>query len=84
MVYVFSLQVRRQSTVAFGKISYFLREGSSVSLRGSHWESAGSSYDVVDGFLPHFAAFFALRPHGRECSFFSPPGACSQVFCHPN
>ena len=24
------------------------------------------------GFSPHFAAFFALRPHGRECSFFSP------------
>ena len=24
------------------------------------------------GFLPHFAAFFALRPHGRECLFFSP------------
>ena len=34
--------------------------------------STSSSYDVVDGFLPHFAAFFALRPHGRECSFFSP------------
>ena len=24
------------------------------------------------GFLPHFAAFFALRPHGRECPFFQP------------
>ena len=23
-------------------------------------------------FLPHFAAFFALRPAGRECPFFSP------------
>ena len=34
--------------------------------------STSSSYDFVDGFLPHFAAFFALRPHGRECSFFSP------------
>ena len=34
--------------------------------------STSSSYDVADGFSPHFAAFFALRPHGRECSFFSP------------
>ena len=24
------------------------------------------------GLFPHFAAFFALRPDGRECSFFSP------------
>ena len=24
------------------------------------------------GFLPHFAEFFALRPHGRECPFFQP------------
>ena len=28
--------------------------------------STSSSYDVVDGFLPLFAAFFALRPHGRR------------------
>ena len=33
--------------------------------------STSSSYDVLMGFSPHFAAFFALRPHGRECSFFS-------------
>ena len=34
--------------------------------------STSSSYDVADGFSLHFAAFFGLRPHGRECSFFSP------------
>ena len=34
--------------------------------------STSSSYDVADGFLRHFAAFFALRPAGRECPFFSP------------
>ena len=67
------LHVRRQSTVAFGRISYFLRDGSGLVRTGnSNIISTSCSYDVVVGFLPHFAAFFALRPHGRECSFFSP------------
>ena len=28
--------------------------------------------DLRMAFLPHFATFFALRTHGRECPFFSP------------
>ena len=47
------------------------------SSRGSHWKSGHYFNKQLSmtswmGFSPHFAAFFALRPHGRECSFFSP------------
>ena len=71
------LHVRRQSTVAFGRISYFLRDG----LDDHGWlaleiwtlfQQAALMTSWMGFFLPHFAAFFALRPHGRECSFFSP------------
>ena len=52
----------------------FYVKGTRRVTRGSHSNiiSTSSSYDVRDGFLQHFAAFFALRPAGRECPFFSP------------
>ena len=56
------LHVRRQSTVAFGRISYFLREGFSVprAARTGNLNiiSTSSSYDVVDGFFAAFCGIF--------------------------
>ena len=45
---------------------YFLHEGG--------FGSCSRALRMMGGFmfLPHFASFFALRPHGRECPFFSP------------
>ena len=71
------IHIRRQSLGAFERISYlYVKDIPEVDSRPGAVRtgnldiiSTSSSYDVVDGF---FAAFFALRPHGRECSFFSP------------
>ena len=56
-----------------------LKEGRSrgrfSSRRGSHteiWTLFPQAALMTSWTVPHFAAFFALRPHGRECPFFSP------------
>ena len=67
--YMFGVSLR----LLLEEFHFFLRDGSGLVRTGNmNIISTSCSYDVVDGFLPHFAAFFALRPHGRECSFFSP------------
>ena len=71
------IHVWRHSSVAFGRIPYFLREGFSMVLARLALEiwtlfQQAALMTSWMGFLPHFAAFFALRPHGRERSFFSP------------
>ena len=57
----------RQSTVAFGRISH-------IFPMKVDWLLTASSRMIgrVVFFLPHFAASFALRPHGCECPFFRP------------
>ena len=47
-------------------LTRFLREG------GLGSDPREGPDDLRRGILPHFSAFFALRPHGRECPFFSP------------
>ena len=62
----FGYTFMRQSPVAFGRISHIFQMKVDSDPAGElpdDWQSR---------FLPHFAAFFALRPHGRECPFFSP------------
>ena len=60
----------RCAVTGAGSDSTEFRGDSAVAVR-----SCGSSTrsSLSEGcFLPHFAAFLALRPHGRECPFFQP------------
>ena len=62
----FYVKVDTNSEVDFGACP------GAVRTRKSGHYSYELSDDVSRGILSHFAAFFALRPHGRECPFFSP------------
>ena len=61
------IRARRQSTRLSGRISHVLYVKVGFRSIPREWLD-----DLKRALSPHFAAFFVLRPHGRECPFFQP------------